>query len=571
MQKLIKPVIALLIMSGSLISAYSQSAGIVKHGPSGIFIFMGKEIPSGINVSSYKIERSQDSINWEPLAELKIPSSFDAFKKAIDKAKLYFPVQPIPSDDKLTQLYQKAVATGNTDSLKGMRLLFPIRVALGIMYYDTTASKHTTYRYRVNADYPKSKVVQSFVSDTVSFAYSGQFDSISYSESSQTPNSLVVKWKSAGKNSAPLFAVYTFRYGASVPARGITSRYSVNDTTYYVFTDTTIVRQDGKELQFFISPYDQFGNSGKSSQVAIIDYDNFNRATFVRNHIEFMPKLSGVQINWHHTDPVTVKKVEIFRSENEKSGYQKLAETEPGDTTYLDQQIWPEKQYYYYIQAVAKAGNRAKLSEILKAWVPPVSVGTKLNAPVFRHVAVANNSIRLLIEVNDTTSTHLRIYRGVKGGLVALPELVKIDRAGIIAFTDQSMVAAENKDMLYAVRNEKDGKAISSLSEQLPVAVNTDVNEVAYFYAFPSNDKIELYWDDVINRKSEFKSCTLARQYGPANSKSPLIILAENLTGSSYVDTTAQTGNTYTYILSLIDKAGNSSGKTYTVTYSPGK
>ncbi len=571
MQKLIKPVIALLIISGSFNPAFSQSAAIVKHGPSGIFIFMGKEIPSGINVSSYKIERSQDSINWEPLAELKIPLGFNAFKKAIDKAKLYFPVQPIPSDDKLTQLYQKAVATGNTDSLKGMRLLFPIRVALGIMYYDTTASKHTTYRYRLNAEYPKSKVVQSFVSDTVSFAYSGQFDSISYSQSSQTPNSLVVKWKSAGKNSAPLFAVYTFRHGVPISARGITSRYTVNDTTYYVFTDTTFARQAGKEMQFFISPYDQFGNSGKSSQVAIVDFDNFNRAAFVRNHIEFIPKLSGVQINWHHTDPVTVKKVEIFRSENEKSGYQKLTDTEAGDTTYLDQQIWPEKKYYYYIQVVAKAGNRTKQSEILKVWVPPVFVGTKLNAPVLRQVAVVKNSIRLLIEVNDTTSTHLRIYRGVKGGLVALPDLVKIDKAGIIAFTDQSLVATENKDILYAVRNERNGAAISSLSEQLPVAVNADVNDVAYFYAFPSNERIELYWDDVVNRKSEFKSCTLARQYGPANSKSLLMILAENLTVSSFVDNTAQTGNTYTYVLSLIDKAGNSSGKTYTVTYPSGK
>ena len=148
---------------------------------------------------------------------------------------------------------------------------------------------------------------------------------------------------------------------------------------------------------------------------------------------------------------------------------------------------------------------------------------------------------------------------------------MEINKAGIIAFTDQSMVASENKHILYAVRNERDGAAISSLSEQLPVAVNADVNTVSYFYAFPSNERIELYWDDVVNRGSKFKSCTLARQYGPANSKSPLMILAENLAGSSYVDNTAQTGNTYTYILSLIDKAGNSSGKTYKVTYSPDK
>jgi len=152
MHKLIKPLIVIILFFGLYVAAFPQAQGVVKHGPSGIFIFMGKEIPSGKNVSGFKIERSTDSISWELVAELKAPAGFEAFKKAIDRAKPFFPVQPIPSDDKLSQLYQKAMATGNTDSLKGMRMLFPIRVALGIMYYDTTASRNTVYRYRVHAE-----------------------------------------------------------------------------------------------------------------------------------------------------------------------------------------------------------------------------------------------------------------------------------------------------------------------------------------------------------------------------------------------------------------------------------
>ena len=42
-------------------------------------------------------------------------------------------------------------------------------------------------------------------------------------------------------------------------------------------------------------------------------------------------------------------------------------------------------------------------------------IGEKPQTPVLKQVAVVNKYIRLLIEVNDTITTHIRIYRGVKG------------------------------------------------------------------------------------------------------------------------------------------------------------
>jgi hypothetical protein len=340
----------------------------------------------------------------------------------------------------------------------------------------------------------------------------------------------------------------------------------VNDTTYYIYRDTTVAKEAGKEMQFFVSPYDHFGNSGLSSQVAVITQDNFNKATFVKNHIAFVPKLSGVQICWHFTDPFTVKTIEIFRSETAKTGFGKLTQVPATDTTYLDQQIWPEKTYFYFIQAVAKAGKRTKQSEVMMAKVPGIGVKTKLNAPVLHQVAVVKNKVRLLIEVNDTLATHIRIYRGIKGGLVAFPQLITIDKAAVVVFVDSTLAAEDMKNVFYAVRNEKTGEGISGLSAELPVAMIPDLDEVAYINAFASKGKIELYWDDVANRKSKYTSYTLARHFGPANSKSPLMVLAENLTQSSFTDNNVQHGNQYTYILRLVDKAGNSSEKSYSVT-----
>ncbi len=566
MQKSIRSILSTLSLICMYTAVTAQAPATVKQGPSGIFIFPGKEIPSGKTLSAYKIERSEDSGKWKKIAEIKTPAGFNDFTKAVDAAKLYFPSQPIPATDKLNQLYQKAVLTGTTDSLKGMRLLFPIRVALGVMFYDTSAKKNIAYQYRVNSIISSGEVSHSSVSDTISLPFQVKFDTIKYSESSYNNTSVFIKWKSFGKNPAPLFMVYKFRYGAPVVARGKVSRYEMNDTTYYIYMDSAIINEVGKDLQFFVSPFDHFGNSGQSSQVAVITKDNFNKAVFMRNHIEFMPKLSGVQVCWHFSDPYTVKTVEIYRSEKEFAGFRKLADALSTDTSYLDQQIWPEKTYYYYLQVVAKAGRRTKQSEVMMAEVPGIVMRQKLNAPLLRQVSVVKSGVRLLIEVNDSVATNLRIYRGPKGGMVALPDFLETQNAAVIAFTDSTLAPGDKKDVFYAVRNEIPGAGISSLSEEMPVEKISDPNEVEYFYAFPSKGKIALYWDDVANRKSSYASYTLARKYGPANSRSPLMVLAEGLTNSSFIDEKSQDGNQYTYELRLADKTGNSGEKSYKVT-----
>lgn len=566
MRKLISTVFIAFLLLMLNVCTQAQTPATTKQGPAGIFVLLGTDIPSGKNISAYKIERSENNADWKLMAEVSTPKDFNAFTKALEAAKSEFPSQPIPQGDKLSQLYQKAVTSGSTDSLKGTRVLFPLRVALGIMYYDKTAVNQVTYRYRVHSVLPQGNFRDTYLSDTVSLPFTGVFDTITYSESSYNHNSVRITWKSAGKNPAPLFMVNKFRYGAPVTAPGTTSRYVMNDTTYYIYTDTTVAKDAGKEMQFFITPFDQYGNSGKSSQVAVITQDNFNKARFVRSGIAFRPDLAGVLINFHFTDPVTVRKLEIFRGVGTANGFKKLAEVTANDTSFLDQQLWPETTYYYYVQAVAKAGKRTQQGDVMMARVPGIAVADKLNSPVLKNVSEVNGNIRLLIEVNDTLATQIRIFRGVKGGLLALPKLIQINGAAVISYTDSTLAQGNAENVFYAVRNEKDGSAISSLSAQLAVSSVTDANEVTYFDAFLSKGKIELYWDDVAGRNTNFAGYTLARQHGQANSKSPLRVVAENLKASSFTDNDATAGNQYTYVLTLIDKAGNSTGKSYKVT-----
>jgi len=557
----------LLLITYSL--TFAQASGSVKHSPTGVFVFLGKEIPSGKTITAYRIERSEDNISWKQVAEVKTPATFDAFNRKVEKSKLLFPSQPIPANEKLRQLYGKACLTGNTDSLKGMRLLLPIRVALGVLFHDSTARQHLAYRYRVSALKASGDPLPGILTDTISLPFSAKFDTIRYSESSYEGNTLTVKWKSAGKNPAPLFMVYKFVNSSPQVAGGRTSLFTINDTTYFTFRDSLTAQQAGKELQYFIVPFDQYSNAGVSSQVAVITRDNFSKAVFLRYQISFQPKLSGVLLGWHFSDPVTLKKVEIYRSQSENNGFSKLAEVSAGDTSYLDQQIWPEKTYYYYLQATAKAGKRSMQSETRRSIVPGISLPKNLESPILRQVSAIKGGIRLLVEVNDPGATDILTYRGPKGGQVALPEKAKVFEAKFIAIVDSTPATRDN-ELVYMVRNEKDGTLISGTSAEVPVSPASGQDEVAYFYAFPDNGSIQLYWDDALARGSTFSTYTLARHYGGPESRSPLMIISEKQSESHFSDENIQGNNTYTYQLRLVDKSGNFSDKTWEVTVKVG-
>lgn len=557
MHKSLHPLIlfSLIILLSLTVSA--QAPGSAKQGPAGIFVFTGNKIPAGKTLNSYKIERSDEKGVWKQISEIKTPTNFASFSKAVETAKAFFPSQPIPANDKLLVLYNQAIAYGNLDSIKAFRLQLPVKMAFGAIYYDTTARKSTTYQYRISEIAADGNTIQTLVSDTLSLPYLPTFDTITYSESSYNHTAVKVRWKSVGTNPAPLFMIYKFRYGAPVTTKGTVSRFSVNDTTYYLYSDTALTTDAGKEMQFFVAPYDYYGNAGLMSQVAVITQDNFNKATFVKNKVTFMPLQSGVQVVWHFTDPVTVKEFEIYRGTSARSGFKLLATVAANDTSYLDTQIWPEKTYYYYVQAVAKAGKRTQQNPVLSARVPGIVFKEKLNAPILKQVAAAEGKIRLIIDVNDSLATQLRVYRGVKGGLKAMPNLVERGNSDIIVFYDSTLAASEIKEVFYAVRNEKAGSGISSLSEQLQVAVYTDTKAPGYFYALPSDHKMGLYWDDLASRDNASLYYSIARKNGSASSKAPLKVLAARVSSPAFADADVSQGNEYTYVLTVHDKAGS--------------
>lgn len=551
-----------LILIGIIFSAFFATAqpGTLKPSPSGVFIVLNNDIPTGKHVSSYIIERSIVNGERENIGIAKTPSSFTEFVSTVNKAKLVFPSQPIPSELKLREIYDQVNLTPSLDSLRKIRLILPVKLALGVLYYDSTAKQNITYKYSFTPVLANGNHGKSVLTDTIRLPYQARFDTIRYAESSFNDKSITITWRSTGKNPAPLFMIYKFRNYSPVPAPGQTSRYSVNDTTYFVFRDSVATNAVTKDLQYFVSPYDPYSNSGISSQVAVITHDNFFKATFLRQAISFDPKQSGVELRWHHSDSPTIKHFTVYRSDAGKNGFVKIAEVAATDTSYLDQAIWPEYAYDYYLEATAKAGKRTKTSNVLSALVPGITnERVTFNPPSIKLCVATPKGVRLIIALNDQQATTVRLFRSKDESMITLPETLNPNGAAIVEYFDNTLPTKDIENTNYAARNEIANAGISDLSPKVPVSIVKNEAIVAYFEVFKSGNQYDFFWDDIASRNSSVGWYAL---YSKQNRKGEeFTLIADKLQTPRHTILIAESNFNQVFMLKVFDKNGAEIGK----------
>ncbi len=546
-------IVALLLIVSSFAKA---QPGALKPSPYGIFVLLNNDIPTGEKVIAYFIERGAPNGKMEKIGEARTPATFADFVTAVNKAKTVFPSQPIPSESKLRDIFTLVQRTPNLDSLRKTRLILPVKLALGVMYFDSTAQKDFTYQYSYYPVFASGAMGKAVATDTLRLPYQARFDTIRYASSSYTDNSITVTWYSIGKKPAPLFMIYKFRNYSPVPAQGQTSRYSVNDTTFYIFKDSLLTSAVKNDLQYFVSPYDQYSNSGISSQVAVVTNDNFFRAVLLKQSAAFDPLNSGVLLRWHHSDLPTVKLFTIYRSDAGKNGYVKIAEVTSQDTSFLDQKIWPERAYDYYIEATAKVGKRSKIGKILNASVPGIgTTRVTLNPPVIKLCVATPIGARLLILPNDTITNAIRVFRGSEESLINLPVSINPQGQNVVEFIDNTFKPSEMETTVYAVRNEKSGVGISALSSKVQVQSVSDEPGITYFEIFKTDNRYDFFWDDVSTRNSSVAWYAIySKQNRPGEE---FTLLSDKLMNGTFSTHIAQCNYDRVFILKAFEKNGS--------------
>ncbi len=564
------PFILSLILTIWVPSINAQTVELAKPGPEGIFLFPGKFIPSGKIVSIYKIERRELDSSWKSLAEVSCPATFRNFLSSIDKAKKLLPSQPLPSQQKLQQLFDRARQTGTIDSLKGMILHYPVRMALGIMYHDSSA-RSGSFQYRISALDPGRKILSVQVSERVSMPHKAVFDDVTLSESSRSDKSVYIKWMTAAKNPSPLFMVHKIENGKVYNAGGTTGRYTINDTTYFTFRDSIKPSQSEDELQYYFVPFDLLGNAGNRSQVTAITFDHFNKAVFHSVKVAKLTERFGNTITWQFSDPKGTRSIVVYRSEWSEKGFIQLATLGNNDTLFIDDRIKPEKDYYYFIQANASNGSRYKQSNKVLASAFNIR---KLKAPFLTAVIGLDRGVRLDIDSIDTQATGIRVFR--KKGLEGFQAISDfISTSGTKAsFIDIGTGLESGTQFIYSVRVEKPGYGISDLSNEVKASTvkGSIIPAPGSLRAAIDSIEINLFWEDIKKSDSLVAGYMVSRRIesNAGTQLSPFSMLAglNKLYVSNYfLDQTSVYGKVYTYQLQSrgVDSLLISQGKQITV------
>ena len=553
----IRIICSVILLAAFTLPAESQNLITARPGPNGIFLFMGKKIPSGKITRSYRIEKRIEEGEWSFLTEVRTPSSTDIFIANVDKAKQLFPAQPLPSREKLKLIHEKAITLGNTDSLSGMILHYPVRLALGLIYHDAAARNGKAFQYRVTEIDDKGISLPPVITDTITMPYHASYSEVALAETSRTDQSVMIKWMAAGNNASPLFMVHRMENDKPQLAGGLTGRYTVNDTTYFTFRDTLKPSQAGTELRYFLTPYDLLGNAGKSSKVVVITSDEFDKASFDTLYISKSGDPFGNLLSWTFNHPGTAKNMEVYRSESKEIGYIKVATLSNIDTQFLDEKIKPEKSYYYYVQATSRNGVRSKPSS--KIMEQPFSP-RRLNPPVLEEATGINGGVRLTISSIDGLAAGIRVFRnsGGNSGMVAITDLIRKSGPTLL-FIDSSENLSGWNNYSYAVRCEKPGYGISDLSGiiQAKPLKNSTPPPPSFIKAVIGKNNISLFWEDITTTVSDIAGYIVSRrvEYYPEDHHLPFIALTGNVKPhplNMFGDESVNNGDIYTYSVQSI-------------------
>ncbi|MCT4688901.1 hypothetical protein [Vallitalea sp.] len=254
-------------------------------------------------------------------------------------------------------------------------------------------------------------------------------------------------------------------------------------------------------------------------------------------HLVGKPAASSVNLTWNvvsTADTYTVK-----RSQIDGGPYIEIAKGLTS-TSYLDTGLLDGSTYYYVVSAVNQAGESQNSAQ-LKIRAGAVA----LNAPT-NLTAIADNQ-RITLSWNIVNhATGYKIKRATNQGGPY------VDIVGDIlsnSFVDTNLI---NKTTYYYIIIATNDEEESEASVEVSATPGIFIPEpVLNFVGLANDNQVTLSWD--VNEKAD--SYIIKRALTPNGQFS---IIAQGLTGTSYIDTTAVNNTSYYYVVTAANKAGES-------------
>ena len=174
---------------------------------------------------------------------------------------------------------------------------------------------------------------------------------------------------------------------------------------------------------------------------------------------------NGIHLSWNNSTSDDVEKHVLYRKTKEQAGWEIIVEYQNNNkvTSYIDNNLEPEKQYAYIIMATDSAGNESPISK-------PVSMNSKITVSIPEipkakaRVNYEEKNIELTWEHNSAKVHKYLIYKAQKDEPLVLYKELKSNE---LSFKDQNIKT--NTEYHYRIQASMENGGLSNFSKEMVI------------------------------------------------------------------------------------------------------
>jgi hypothetical protein len=540
-------IIAIMLSAFSALAQYPASAP----GKDGIFILFDRKLPIGF---SYKLERKsvEDKTAWQIIHTSSLPK--------MSKGEIYnqlltvnskMPFYPIPDSVTIQKFINLVKGKKSTDSIYVYNAYPPYLEVMGTGYFDNSIPANKKFEYRVSKIDKSGKEFESAVVKAISYPGEKKNFRASSKEVIPSGNKICIRYSVTGNSKPTGFKVFRQNY-MQTPFRQIhplTSYSSGREGVTLLMTDTLVIPK--MIYNYVVVPFDVFGNEGiVSDTVMVNNVSVYGEIPAVKDlQAISLDKELAIKLKWKTTQVQNLRSISIFRSLNFDDGYTLYTNVRPTDTLFIDRNVEPITNYFYYLVFNGAYGDSPESAKVIgmvkglrQAILPPQRVKIKSQP--------AGNVLTWNGIGNDTKGFYVFRGEGYSNPSEQITDLITSDSA-MVNFTDPIQNLKQGQPYCYAVKSVNTSNLLSPISEtvvaealkpQLPTPLNL---EVRFF-----NGNALLIWEDMKSISSFVTGYKVWRvENGSKKAEKDQLTKDYSLPTNRFVDTTLQKGSTYSYFI----------------------
>jgi hypothetical protein len=532
--------------------------------PKGVWLYLGNEIPKQFE---YQVLKKQGNGNFKPVGVITYSSDLKELKsKAAQYNDAFSNLDNLEEND-IARLREYVIKHRIIDSLIMENL--PVTYLLsGTAFFDPDVTEGVSYQYQVKRNPDSKAATGDHVSNTIQLPAKTDILKPIFKSKQELTDQILLQWYVPEQRRLNTFALYRRVFGLGdfekIPVKK--GYNSLRDTLFIVAVDSTA--KNPGYYEYYLKPMDVYGNPGPASDVigtgpmtdAALTVPIYLRARGSESNHE-------VKIAWKFGNGKYIRGIELYRSSDFDSGYIKIAQLPPTDTSYVDVVPVANENYYYYMQIQGpfeKTYPSAKISAMFK------KAGEKPAPPSETGAETVRGGVKVYWTYSEPYLKGFYVFRYVyeKAEYEQVSGLIP-PGSKIYSFTDSSKSLTGNQEYRYAIKAMNDVELLSdfSVSASATPGIMAEVVTPLNLSISKKENSALLIWDDLSKAEPNLLGYKVYRK--EINEKNFTQLPNDTLSRlkNHYSDSTALEGKSYVYAVSAIDFYGNESAKSFSAYY----